>query len=108
MSHFIDRIAQHIYDEQLELEHLTIVLPSQRAKKYLQRALFKVYGKPIFSPKIITMNRWVQELSSLPIIEPTRALRSEEHTSELQSRPHLVCRLLLEKKKHRRGIAASD
>src|SRR6266498_1870222 len=32
---------------------------------------------------------------------PTRAVarRSEEHTSELQSRPHLVCRLLLEKKK---------
>src|SRR2546422_2427271 len=36
--------------------------------------------------------------------DPTRALskklvRSEEHTSELQSRLHLVCRLLLEKKK---------
>src|SRR3989442_6163397 len=34
-------------------------------------------------------------------------IRSEEHTSELQSRPHLVCRLLLEKKKnsktHRSG-----
>src|SRR5690554_7339958 len=28
-----------------------------------------------------------------------RTARSEEHTSELQSRPHLVCRLLLEKKK---------
>src|SRR5437870_7417042 len=28
-----------------------------------------------------------------------QALRSEEHTSELQSRGHLVCRLLLEKKK---------
>src|SRR5436305_9129547 len=28
-------------------------------------------------------------------------LRSEEHTSELQSRPHLVCRLLLEKKKYK-------
>src|SRR5690554_3446218 len=28
--------------------------------------------------------------------------RSEEHTSELQSRPHLVCRLLLEKKKTKR------
>src|SRR3712207_8130082 len=28
-----------------------------------------------------------------------RVLRSEEHTSELQSRPYLVCRLLLEKKK---------
>src|SRR5436305_7325071 len=30
---------------------------------------------------------------------PRAYLRSEEHTSELQSRPHLVCRLLLEKKK---------
>src|SRR2546422_7149366 len=29
--------------------------------------------------------------------------RSEEHTSELQSRLHLVCRLLLEKKKKERG-----
>src|SRR5258707_9559156 len=29
--------------------------------------------------------------------------RSEEHTSELQSRQYLVCRLLLEKKKKRRG-----
>src|SRR5258707_4592864 len=28
-------------------------------------------------------------------------LRSEEHTSELQSRQYLVCRLLLEKKKHK-------
>src|SRR3989442_4022633 len=30
--------------------------------------------------------------------------RSEEHTSELQSRPHLVCRLLLEKKKKHQSI----
>src|SRR3989442_11002390 len=29
----------------------------------------------------------------------SKLCRSEEHTSELQSRPHLVCRLLLEKKK---------
>src|SRR3712207_7096660 len=32
---------------------------------------------------------------------PMCALRSEEHTSELQSRQYLVCRLLLEKKKNR-------
>src|SRR5687768_17711330 len=31
--------------------------------------------------------------------DSTRTRRSEEHTSELQSRLHLVCRLLLEKKK---------
>src|SRR2546422_8400835 len=35
---------------------------------------------------------------------PRTDMRSEEHTSELQSRLHLVCRLLLEKKKnHRRA-----
>src|SRR5690554_2005642 len=34
------------------------------------------------------------------VVLQTVFLRSEEHTSELQSRPHLVCRLLLEKKKH--------
>src|SRR2546429_3073097 len=34
------------------------------------------------------------------VIARVAARRSEEHTSELQSRLHLVCRLLLEKKKH--------
>src|SRR5690554_7038965 len=38
--------------------------------------------------------------SSTNRLRPTSTrTRSEEHTSELQSRPHLVCRLLLEKKK---------
>src|SRR5690625_5654910 len=34
--------------------------------------------------------------------------RSEEHTSELQSRGHLVCRLLLEKKKNNKPIEHHD
>src|SRR5690625_6807915 len=42
-------------------------------------------------------------VSRIPIREALRSLaaegRSEEHTSELQSRGHLVCRLLLEQKK---------
>src|SRR2546429_4604596 len=37
--------------------------------------------------------------SPTPPPSTTRSRRSEEHTSELQSRLHLVCRLLLEKKK---------
>src|SRR5690625_5441850 len=42
-----------------------------------------------------------RKLVSTPAIHlvHTRSSRSEEHTSELQSRGHLVCRLLLEKKK---------
>src|SRR2546422_6724306 len=36
--------------------------------------------------------------------EPLDEPRSEEHTSELQSRLHLVCRLLLEKKKKKQRV----
>src|SRR3712207_7607291 len=40
---------------------------------------------------------YVSDADARPI--PSGDLRSEEHTSELQSRQYLVCRLLLEKKK---------
>src|SRR5215813_12512626 len=43
--------------------------------------------------------RWKPSCLSKRIGSLVAAMRSEEHTSELQSRPHLVCRLLLEKKK---------
>src|SRR5256884_43040 len=43
--------------------------------------------------------RSVDLFASRPRIRISRITRSEEHTSELQSRLHLVCRLLLEKKK---------
>src|SRR5699024_12078865 len=42
------------------------------------------------------------------VLDPIIASRSEEHTSELQSRFDLVCRLLLEKKKKKKHIILSD
>src|SRR3989442_7670253 len=44
-------------------------------------------------------NRLQHQLDAPTAARAVRETRSEEHTSELQSRPHLVCRLLLEKKK---------
>src|SRR5690554_7156192 len=41
----------------------------------------------------------LQKFTANQLLELRLKGRSEEHTSELQSRPHLVCRLLLEKKK---------
>src|SRR5690554_7297555 len=41
---------------------------------------------------------WSLSLVELVTLKVRLDMRSEEHTSELQSRPHLVCRLLLEKK----------
>src|SRR3989442_8783719 len=49
---------------------------------------------------VVTHRHEETAFAQLRILEQLR-WRSEEHTSELQSRPHLVCRLLLEKKKNR-------
>src|SRR5690554_6184908 len=56
--------------------------------------------------KVARNDQWKQEVGSfldegflIDFLTPDEYFRSEEHTSELQSRPHLVCRLLLEKKK---------
>src|SRR5258708_29755123 len=70
-------------------------------------SIFAEYTKPDFlSPSIlkVTVSPLGDCFVQLSIISKTlrclrRPLRSEEHTSELQSPDHLVCRLLLEKKK---------
>src|SRR3989442_8771406 len=52
------------------------------------------------TPVRSALARFTPQRSALtPDSPPDSTHRSEEHTSELQSRPHLVCRLLLEKKK---------
>src|SRR3712207_6893531 len=43
---------------------------------------------------------WVDDLDARGVLK--HEVRSEEHTSELQSRQYLVCRLLLEKKKNKK------
>src|SRR5438270_5361244 len=43
-----------------------------------------------------------EEHTRLLVVEPAEEVRSEEHTSELQSQSNLVCRLLLEKKKKKK------
>src|SRR3712207_8064848 len=60
--------------------------------------------------KLTRINHWyceqlaylAQRLAQTPEPGGQGTLRSEEHTSELQSRQYLVCRLLLEKKKKRK------
>src|SRR2546422_5277358 len=82
----------------------TDALPISRAFLRHGRAVSRHSGVPFqetprsASNSRITLRSW-------------RGSRSEEHTSELQSRLHLVCRLLLEKKNRVRGsylIAAED
>src|SRR5690554_7300279 len=68
----------------------------------LFRSLFQVnlQGQTVRKPVILEwkFQKKPQSFQSLTLIVLLLQIRSEEHTSELQSRPHLVCRLLLEKK----------
>src|SRR5262245_62898956 len=66
--------------------------------------------RPANQPATSTASRPPRQYPTAPIAPGPRwsryaptSLRSEEHTSELQSLRHLVCRLLLEKKKKRKN-----
>src|SRR5437899_4208639 len=66
---------------------------------------------PILNSSSLPSSRKFCGASRVTVTCRTREARSEEHTSELQSLRHLVCRLLLEKKKliHKRTtITSSD
>src|SRR2546421_1933121 len=71
-------------------------------------------GSPIASLALTRARSWGRLISSCSSASPiwrgcsdARKRRSEEHTSELQSRSDLVCRLLLEKKKNIDGLHAT-
>ncbi len=71
---FVDHIAQYIHTNDLDLAHLTIVIPSERLKKYISSALFETYQRPLLAPKMITIDQWVKSYSPETVIDSTRAL----------------------------------
>src|SRR5205814_6150736 len=91
----------------LTLFPYTTLFRSSWAKRFLFRseqletAVSRLSGGE--KARIVLARLMLQPADLLVLDEPTNDLdiRSEEHTSELQSLRHLVCRLLLEKKKKR-------
>src|SRR5690349_21968573 len=75
-----------------------------RSGDYRERAVaYRAIGQFRFRQKLELLRRGLEDDS------PAEQLRSEEHTSELQSRRDLVCRLLLEKKNRAmRSCAAGE
>src|SRR3712207_8861245 len=67
----------------------------RRVAQQLKR-VSDIFGS-VYGPDQV--NARVRPVLANQLVQPFIAQRSEEHTSELQSRPYLVCRLLLEKKK---------
>ena len=56
---FVRKIADFIKKEGFDLNALTIVVPSDRAVSKINRELAMIYKSPIFSPKIITIDKWM-------------------------------------------------
>ena len=73
---FTTFLAKEIKTNNWLNEHLVIVLPSERASKYLMAELSMEYNKPIFAPKMITINELVKAYAPKPIIDPSRLLLS--------------------------------
>src|SRR5688572_32462034 len=65
--------------------------------RFMECAPFRLSKQPSPNQKLLTYNFGNTLVEFIP--NSTLGLRSEEHTSELQSQSNLVCRLLLEKKK---------
>src|SRR5690554_3953744 len=113
---FIAEREEHIFKKSLSKEMFSLIesIRSEKGNKVVYRStkaeidsrfvelgklmyrfieLFKRYDYGMYGTlKTVLEQQYV-------ISSDKTILRSEEHTSELQSRPHLVCRLLLEKKK---------
>src|SRR5271157_977954 len=70
--------------------------PATTAKSHCGTSVFHSLMTFVSITASFSPRKW---MSLAKIKRNRRWERSEEHTSELQSRPHLVCRLLLEKKK---------
>src|SRR3712207_8723957 len=65
------------------------------SRQVLSRCCGK-HAQALFEQQVATAKHTAQPIAGF---STARCARSEEHTSELQSRQYLVCRLLLEKKK---------
>ena len=70
---FIQKIAQFVKEKEFKLDALTIVVPSDRSINLIKKELSEVYGTPVFSPQIVTIDKWMRP-NDKTIIDPTRQL----------------------------------
>src|SRR5438876_8329587 len=87
--------------EHYPFEPCTVTWKDLYREPQLMKGILQIWrddGVPQDVPLMVTENHLSWQLTG-PMTTIFAALRSEEHTSELQSPVHLVCRLLLEKKK---------
>jgi CRISPR/Cas system-associated exonuclease Cas4 (RecB family) len=71
---FTNKLAKFIKTNDYSLESLVIIVPNERAIKFIYKSLYEEYGKPIFSPKIISIDSWIRSICPHTILDKTRLL----------------------------------
>ncbi|MFT5077156.1 MAG: ATP-dependent helicase/nuclease subunit B, partial [Flavobacteriaceae bacterium] len=74
MQTFLEETINHIRDNHKDISSTTIILPSKRAGGFLKNYLRESTTKPQFSPKIISIEEFIEVLSDIKIIDPTELL----------------------------------
>src|SRR5258707_8679752 len=90
-----------IHREELDWGGRKLVLETGKIARQADGAVFATYGESTVLATVVSAKEPKAGIDFLPLTcnYQEKTYRSEEHTSELQSRQYLVCRLLLEKKK---------
>src|SRR5690625_6048608 len=88
MYSYISPLVSRSFRSSLSISSTTRARVDGLGNKNIAPSICLRYVLPFFPPSALMKGN-----------TSSRIIRSEEHTSELQSRGHLVCRLLLEKKK---------
>ena len=74
MTSFIARILQELLSRKIPLSEYTFILPSKRAGSYLLTQLSLLTKKPLFSPRVLSIEDFAEEMSGLQAIDNTSAL----------------------------------
>src|SRR5690348_18331826 len=99
MSHFYSFFLLHLSSFFLFFFNATPTTEIYTLSLHDALPIWRYYPKSISELKAVLPNVSIKAFTATEIHWFERISRSEEHTSELQSPVHLVCRLLLEKKK---------
>lgn len=74
MTTFIHDVLNDLEKKQIDISTITLILPSKRAGVFLKHELATSLKKPIFSPTILSIEEFVEELSQLKVISNTELL----------------------------------
>jgi hypothetical protein len=74
MTSFLSQILQELLKQPTNISHFTFVLPSKRAGAFLRKEISQLVEKPVFSPKVLSIEEFTENVSQLKSIDSVTTL----------------------------------